>query len=438
MSLHTVGYDTHYVLPASQDAVPEAFRSNRMAKPIPCSMQTVNVPALTGNANASGTSTIQVPCGASAGIMMNAYIRFQVSMASSGAAANSGWNWKGSTGSATALLNRISTYVNSVQVDNIQNADQVYDELFAHSTSNDWITHDATLMLGTQTTNWLTTGVTASNTLAYCVPLIGLLGSQQAMPLYLINGQLQIQLDWNSLARVFWEAANAAASGISGFTISNVQLVYDRVQPEQAFIDHVRSQMMSGQKYVFGYTNYQCTTLSNTAGSQQTFNYGLNVSSLRGVISNQVLAGDLSASAFANKGYSSSQGLTQFVVQLDGRLISSLTLDSTNFPATCFAELQKSQGRIFDASITDPIVNNTGAAGAVVAAGGTYLSQYFAMGQSSQRVNEGLAFSGSPVSVVTLQVNFSGAPAAGTTMFIVFISDFQVLIDGSGSIEIVR
>ena len=443
MSLHTVGYDTHYVLPASQDSVPEAFRSNRMAKPIPCSVQCVNVPALTGNAAPSGTSIIQLPCGASAGILMNGYLRFQVYMTGAAAAANSGFFWKGSTRSCTALINRISSYVNSVQVDNIQNFDQVADTLFSHSTSNDWLSHDASLMLGSGIQNFLTTGNTQSATYSYCVPLIGLMGSQQSMPLYLINGQLQVQIDWNSLNRSFCEGNGAAASGITSFAIQNVQLVYDRVQPEQAFIDHVRSQMMGGQKYVYGYTNYQNTTLINSTGSQQTFNYGLNVSSLRGVIANQVLSGDLTASASTNVGYSQASAagaqLSQFVIQLDGRLMSSLTLDTTTNPATCFAEMQKSQGRIFDASITDPIVNNTGVAGTPAAAGGTYLTQYFAIAQSTQRVNEGLAFSGSPVSVVTVQVNYSGgAPAATYTMFITFISDFQMLIDGSGSIELVR
>ena len=431
MSLHTVGSDAKYILPASQDAVPEAFRSNRMAKPIPCSVQTVNIPALSGNASASGTSIIQVPCGASAGIMMNPYVRFTLQYSGTAAVAASGFFFKGAVRSAAACINRLSTYVNSVQVDNIQNFDQVADTLFAHSTSNDWITHDGTLMLGAGVNYLLTTGATASASYTFCVPLIGLLGSQQAMPLYLINGQLQVQLDWNSLARQFVESNGAAATNISGATFSNIQLVYDRVQPEQAFIDHVRSQMAGGQKYVYGYTNYQNTTLATAAG-QTTLNYGLNVSSLRGIVANQVLAADLSSSASGSNGYSLNNGLSQFIVTLDGRLINSLVLDSVNLPAVVFAELQKSQGRIFDASITDTLVS-TAAAGN--AGGGTFLTQSFAVGVSAQRVNEGLAFAGSPVSICSVQATTT---AALYTMFLTFISDYQMLIDGSGSVELVR
>jgi len=429
MSLHTVGSSQQYVLPASQDAVPEAFRSNRMAKPINCSMQTVNVPALTGNASNSGTSVIQVPCGASAGIMCNPYIRFAFQATGPTGVALSTFKFKGATNSGTSLINRVATYVNSVQVDNIQNADQVYDQLFAHSTSYDWLSHDATQLMYSNAT-FAYGAATASGTAHMCVPLIGLLGSQQAMPLYLINGQLQIQLDWNSAVRALYDNNGLAATNITGFTISSVQLVYDRVQPEQAFIDHVRSQMMGGQKYVYGYTNYQCTTLASAANS--TFNYGLNVSSLRGVIANQVATADLSA--ITSEGNSVYNGLSQFSVQLDGRLISSLTLDATTAPAVAFAELQKSQSRIFDASITDLVSATVVAVNSTITS--TYWTEAFAVGQSCQRVNEGLAFSGSPVSVVTLSL--SSANSAACTLFVVFISDMQVLVDGSGSIEIVR
>lgn len=433
MSLHTVGSDAKYILPASQDSVPEAFRSNRMAKPIPCSVQTVNIPALSGNASASGTSIIQVPCGASAGIMMNPYLRFSLQYTGGAAAAGSGFLFKGAVRSAASLINRLSTYVNSVQVDNIQNFDQVADTLFAHSTSNDWVTHDGTLLLGANVSHFLTTGATSSPTYTYCVPLIGLLGSQQAMPLYLINGQLQVQIDWNALSRQY-AMIDANDAAITGSTFSNIQLVYDRVQPEQAFIDHVRSQMAGGQKYVYGYTNYQNTTIATVAG-QSTLNFGLNVSSLRGVLASQVLTADLAAVSAASAGRSLSNGLSQFIVTLDGRLINSLTLDAASAPAIVFAELQKANGRIFDASITDVTVSTAGVSGTSAVGGGTFLTQNFAVGVSAQRVNEGLAFSGSPVSICSIQVNTT---AAAYTMFVTFVSDYQMLVDGSGSVELVR
>jgi hypothetical protein len=413
---HQVGSDNKYVLPAYRDSIPEQFCSNRNPKPIPCSMQTVNVPSLTGSASAGGTSIIQIPCGSSAGILVNPYLRFSLQTTQTATGGNSR-SFKGATSSCTALINRLSTYVNSQQVDNIQNADQVYDILYSHSSSNDWMTHDATILLGSGTPNVTGANATSDNQ-TFCVPLIGMLGSQQAFPLYLVNGTLQVQIDWNSMSRAFNYVSVAGTS----MAISSVQLVYDRIQPEQAFIDSVRNSMMSsGSKFVYSYTNYQCTTMNSQAG-QQTLNYGLNVSSLRGIISNQVLSADL-VTGFNAQGKSLVNGLSQFIVSLDGRLINNNVLDGANAPAVVFAEANKAFGRIYDASISD---TSTAA---------NFADTTFMVGVSCQRTSENLAFSGSPVSIVGIQCTTA---AANFTLFNVFISDYQLLLDVSGSAEIVR
>ena len=409
MSLHTVGSDSTYILPASMDSIPESFRSNRSAKPIPCVLQTVNIPSLSGNAGASGTSILSVPCGASAGIALNPYLIFTVNQT----CADAKTFFKGAAGAATACINRLSTYVNSVQVDNIQNADQVYDVLFSHSTSQNWLSYDAKALM------YARAQLASATNYQVVVPLIGLLGSQQAMPLYLINGQLQIQIDWNTLARSVYNTTAAPTA----ITFSDVQLVYDRLQPEQAFIDSVRGQMMAGQNFVYAYTNYQSVS---KASGPSTFNYGLNVSSLRGVIQSSVLTTDLTNGKAA--GYSLRNGLTQFRVSLDGRLINSNTLDAVNKPALCFAEAQKCLSRVFDASITDMNTNET------------YLTEGFFVGVSAQRVSEGLAFAGSPVSVASVEVVETSPIDAATsfTDFLLFIADYQLLLDSSGSCQLVR
>jgi hypothetical protein len=385
--------------------------SNKSAKPIPCSLQTVNIPALTATANASGTSIIQLPCGSSAGIMLNPYIRFDVLLAGGGGDAV--YTFKGATKSATSLINRLSTYINSVQVDNIQNADQVYDLLFSHSTSNDWITHDAQILMY----SGITSAAAAPALRTVVMPLIGALGTQQGVPLFALNGTLQVQLDYNSLARAVYQSGGTA---LTGFAISNVQLVYDKISVEQMFVDKVKSDMAQGRKYVLGYTNFQSTTL--TPGLSAFFNYGLNVSSLRAVAAQQILTSNLTT--IGETGVSVVNGLTQFQVSLDGRLVNSNTLNASVSPALVFAELNKCFSRLFDASITD------------VSTGATYATTSFAVGVSAQRCNEALAFAGSPVSVVGINVN--AADNATHTMFLSFISDYQLLIDASGAVEIVR
>ena len=293
--------------------------------------------------------------------------------------------------------------------------------LLAHSSSNDWLTHDAQIELGAGVATVIPILAAATdNTKAYCVPLIGLFGSTQSFPLYLVNGTVQIQIDYNSITRAYY-MAGAGPLAPSAYTVSSVQLVYDRVQPEQAFIDSVRQSMMaSGSKFVYGYTNYQNSTLNSSVG-QQTLNYGLNVSSLRALVSNQILTADLSA--FGSQGLSLNNGLSQYIVSLDGRLINNNVLDSVNATAVVFAELNKCFGRLFDATISD---SSTAA---------NYLTTNFAVGVSCQRTNENLAFSGSPVSIVGLQATTT---AAAYTLFNTFISDYQLLISIEGSCEIIR
>jgi len=446
MSLHTVGDAyTHYVLPASFDSIPESWKSNKSAKPIASSMQTVNVPALSATQNLGGSSILQIPCGASAGIMMNPYVRYCVQFTSAAGVANSSFFFKGATQSATSCINRVSSYVNSVQVDNMQNAWATYDAMLANSTSADWLAHDATLMLGSGVQYYQPVGgATSSQTYTFAVPLLGLLGSQQSFPLYLVNGTLQVQLDWQSnINQVYTAGANDPAW--TGMIITNVQLVYDRVQPEEAFIHKVRSDMMQGAKYVYGYTNLSSVTLPTTfgaGGGTLNLNYGLNVSSLQGILAVQYLTASLGTSAAAP---SFSNNMNGFQVSLDGRLISSLALDSTANPVLYFAEAQKVLGRLFDASITSPLVNTAVAGQASAngnASGGNFITNYFVAGASAQRINEGLAFQGSPCSILNVQVNLGATTnnivSANSTIYFVLITAFQLLIDATGSVELIR
>lgn len=417
MSLGSIGADIRYVLPASYDSVPQAFQSNKSAKPIPCVLQTVNVPALTSSASASGTSIVQLPCGSSAGIMLNPYLRFDIVLV--GGDGTTDVSFKGATKSATACINNISTYINSMQIDNQQNADHIYDQVFSHGTSNDWVRQDASIL---QSSGVSRADVGAAYNLGtQCVPLLGLLGSQQGIPLYLFNGTLQINITWNAIGRALFVGGTAP----TGFTISNVQLIYDRIAIEQAFADKVKMDMMAGAKYVLGYTNFQNTALAVTAASNNTLQYGLNVSSLRAVVSDMVA----NPSLITDAGLSVSNTLTQFQVSLDGRLVNNNVLSATQYPIV-FAELQKCYSRLFDASVTD--YTSLSADGAT----NTFLTTAFAVGVSTTRCNEALAFAGSPVSVASLAVNLSAGAAA--TMFVTFISDYQLLVDASGSVEIVR
>jgi len=422
MSLHSVGASPNYVLPASASDVPQAWKSNASAKPIECSLQTTNVPALSGNVGQSGTSNIQLPLGSGSGIMLNPYLRFDVTVAVSGDATVA---FRGPSALASACLNTYTTFINSVQCDQIANASEVYEQLLAHGSSQSFMERDAAILMSAGRT-FARTGAGAIVMGTQVVPLLGCLGSQQGFPAYLCSGTLQITLQWNSIIRALRATVEDLAL-ITGYTISNVQLVYDKISPEGSFVEAMKREMDMGQKYVLSYLNIENSAFS-VAQATASIQYGLNVSSLRAVVASQVLAAQEILAASTNP--STANTLSQFAVSLDGRLINNTNFqvvngaNATGGQSIIFAELNKCFSRLFDASVSD------------VATAVNYPTDFFAVGVSACRVNESLAFSGSKATQVSIQYNRSAGAAA--TLYLSFLSDRQVLIGSAGDITLVR
>ena len=426
MSLHSVGASPNYVLPASASDVPQAWKSNASAKPIECSLQTTNVPALSGDQAASGTSNIQLPLGSGSGIMLNPYLRFNVSVTTATAAVQT-IKFKGPNALATACINTYTTFINSVQADQIANADHVYEQLLSHGSSSDFMTSDASILMNRgRATATTETGVQELG--VQVIPLLGCLGSQQGFPAYLCSGTLQISIQWNSIIRAFQATvAGGAAGNITSYRIYDVQLVYDKISPEGSFVQEMKREMDMGQKYVLSYLNIENSAFP-VASASASIQYGNNVSSLRACLASQVL---VTQEAFNLPGLSSANELTQFAVSLDGRLLNSNTLSVTNGgDAVVFAELNKCFSRLFDASVTD--VASVSAEGV-----NTFKDNFFAVGVSACRVNESLAFSGSKATQVSIQYS-RGAGGAAATLYLSFLSDRQVLIGAAGDITLVR
>lgn len=409
------GQQFQYVLPFQMDAVPSSFKSNLAPRPINCVLQSVFVPSTSGNAGLGTTSIIQVPLGQSA-YMANPYLRFKVVYTGVNTET---FQFKGAAGAASALISSYQSSINSTLVDNIQNYGLgVMEPILSHSTSRDWIVQDGSVLMDTNKT-LNTFGAGGTITAVYCIPLLGLLSGAQAFPLWAINGVMQLNFNWVSALAQALTTSNGAS--VTAIAISEVGLAYDRIAVEGDFIQKMRSDMASsGAKYCFGYTNYQSLSAPSVNG-QNTINTGVNVSSLRGVIMTSVLTADLTT--LNTNGYSAVTGMSNFQMTLDGRLINTSILDATVQPAVVFIELQKVFSRIFDSSVTD---NSTKA---------TYLTNSFCVGVSASRVAEGLAFQGSPCSIVGITLTQNANTA---TNFIVYISDQQLLISADGQCDIVR
>lgn len=414
-----VGSNPQYVLPFQMDAVPSSMKSCLAPRPISCSLQTVNVPSTSGSATLGTTSTIQVPLGQAAYIA-NPYLRFRVSYLPT--VDVTGLQFKGATQSAFALISGFQSSINSTLVDNIQNYAQTAELLLNHSSSREWLSADGAVIMNTTSAilGGNPTVVAGTQFETYCLPLLGLLGSQQAFPAWAVNGVLQLSINWTQTVN----AAYRYTAGTFTVAISELALVYDRIAVEGDFIAKMRMDMaQSGAKYCYGFSNYQSVSQPAAIGTQQlTINTGLNVSSLRGVLMTSTVSADYTTAS--SLGNAISNGLSNFQLSLDGRLINANILDAVTAPAVVFIEMNKCFSRMFDSSVTD---NSTKA---------TYLANTFAAGVSCTRISEGLAFQGSPVSVVGL--NLTLAPAAVSTVFLFYISDYQLLIGADGQCDLVR
>lgn len=412
------GSNPQYVLPFQMDAVPSSFKSNLAPRPINCTLQTVNVPATSGNASLGTTTTIQVPLGQAAYIV-NPYLRFKVSY-TSGVADTTAVAFKGASKSAFALVSSLQTSINSTLVDNIQNFAYTADQLLNHSSSREWLSADGSILMNGATDIGTVAVGNPSLLETYCLPMLGMLGSQQAFPAWAVNGVLQININWaQTLAQAY--KYTLGGGGSFAVAISEIAFVYDRVAVEGDFIAKMKQDMaQSGAKYCYGFTNYQSVAQASVAG-QSTINTGLNVSSLRGCVMSSIATAD--ATTAANQGLSLRAGLSNFQLTLDGRLVNANVLDAVNAPAVVFLEMNKVFSRMFDSSVTD---NSTKA---------SYLTDTFLAGVSCTRISEGLAFQGSPVSVVGLQITQN---SGNFTNYITYISDYQLLIGADGQCDLVR
>jgi hypothetical protein len=433
MSLHHVSQSIQYPLPANAEAVPESFKSNRQPRPINSQVSTVYVPAITGSQSEGGVSTLQIPLSSSAGYICNPYLTWKVQIA--GGTNTNRFGFSGPSGLCSALINSVQVSINGQQIDNLNNFDQLVDLLFTHASSADFVSHDAEILMHAASQYAVNAGgVLAAGALSCVCPLPGSLGSAgQAFPASLLQGSMTITINWNSIARALY-MRNAANDGAgvapTGLVISDVALVYDKVMPEMSFLEMVRNQLASGNKYIYSYTAYQTSTQQTNGASTATYSLALNRSSLRGVAMTQVPTADLT-SATANKA-SVNNSLSAFEVSLDGRRVNSVPLNTTTQPALCFAESQKVFSKLFDPSVSDVVSNGTDS---LSVQGGTYLSGGFFIACSCLRTNEPLAFAGSPVSVSSIQYTVG---ATASTQFFHFISDEQMAISADGSVELLR
>ena len=429
MSAFTQGVKT-YGISAAHDDIPSILQSSDLPKPIPTNHKLISVASQNGNQGPSGMNIFQIATGASAGCLKpnSVYLKAKISVTGT-AGVNGTWTFNGPTKSASALINRLSILVSNQMVEQINFYSKTHDILLAHGANYSYFNYDSYLLEHTQglsATNTTTTDGTYS--IDVVIPIIsGLFSGAKAVPLYLLQSPINVQVDWDTLGNSIY---SAGSSPPTSFTIQNPQLVYEIVQPDDQYTQGVRAMMAEGRLFQLNLTSFM--NLQTASTQTLSYNIGANLSSIKGVLwteyTNSPAVG--TQTNFTNNGISNAR------LFLDGVQVNNYNLDS--FPVL-HAEMSRCLHNMFDCTLTS--VDNT-----------HYYDWSFAGGINCNKFNnELMAMTGTSAQQVQLYLEHSAplqwpgsasntvsAFSASNNTFISLIYDSIVVIDVSGSVSLVK
>lgn len=394
-----------YGLAAAQTDLPPSFGSSTLPRPIPSSVQLQNIVSQSGDQSSGGMVSFQIPTGASAsGYLKNnsVYLRCRITLTGT-PAANSSFNY--SSKSASAIINKMTCTINGVVVSQINNYHLLHEMLITHATTSGYYDRDNTIL---QQGNTDCFPAAANTSVDVVIPLIcPLFTSNKAVPLFLLNSPIQVNLDLNNTNTAFKHTT------ATGFTVSRAQLVYELINVDSNYIQDVKSALAAGNAYQMNLNDFY----SANAANQATLNYqmGGNWSSVRGALYTYTAAPDGTAlTLLAN------DTQTDFKLFIDGRQAHNFTIDNR---AVQFAEMNRTLGNLFDPVITS---NCTLA---------NYTTDKYAGGICLNRVSDVMAMTGSPAQNV--QFVLQNAGTAGSVYFYL-LYDQILTIDANGAILLIK
>lgn len=412
------------VIPASAVSdIPSSLLSKRQMKAMASRNQIVEVQASNGSSQqASGTMSFNLSTGSGNGYLRggSAYLRFDV-LVDSGTDTNVRFNGTSATesGSCASLFRTLNINVGGLVLEQINDYDKYYRMIQAHSTNASYVQHDANITEMTTPTFLLSSSgaVPAGVPTTFCVPILsGLLNQEQHLPMWLMNSQLQIQLNLNSAPEAF-----ASTTGASGFTITNPVLVYEKIHVDNQFEQAVRQKLAMGALYELPYytaLSYRSSIVAvPPALADYNQNIGVNLSSVCAVIHGHIASpssGTNEKLFIANNGNSKVSGSNR-IVRVDGeQIVQSQITSSTQV----FNELQRSLGSLYDTNQTS------------VATRANFPTEYFVNGQACQRFSDAdLCMKGRPANNLVIEEK----SCTGTsTIYAYVIYEGVLMVDANG------
>ena len=432
---------------AQDNALPSSLISSRTPKSIPSLSRIVSVPSQSGNASAGGTLQFQIAGGSNSNGYLrsnSAYIRGVATVAKpAGGNANNDICFANQVASASSLINRFQLSANSTQLEVINNYSQYHAIIQSQSMSSAYFTNDSSI--AEYSNSSIVSGVATSAVFNFCIPLASaVLSNVKSFPLFLSN--LFIQLDLNSVGLAF-KVGGTGATAPTNYTLSQVELVYELIQPDYSLLDAMRLSMAQNNKMFEMPMTCALGLTSSQQANVSTFSYnvGLNLASVEGFLiaecattaavsnSEAVIVAPADALALTNLN-SFIRNSTEAQANYRRIFIDSKQLISYDVPydSQNFLECQRTLGMLLDPALTT-VATRTNYCNAGVATGA-----YYVVGQSSNRFSESdLCMSGTPCQNAVIQIGKTGTPVA-TNVYIYVLYDQVVVFDANGSVGVAK
>jgi hypothetical protein len=356
---------TGTLIPASSISdVPNSLVSKRQMKAMGSRNQIIQLAASNGaSQNDTGVVSFNIGCGSGQGYLKagSAYLQFEFTPTLSAGTTD----FNGTQKSAQAVIRSLNVNIGGLQVEMVQDYNHYARIIEAHCANANYVERDASITSQSS-------AMASATTYVFCIPILsGLLQQEQHLPLWLLNSQLQVQLNLASAGEALYTTGGTATS----YTVANPVLVYEKIFVDGEFEMAVRQKLAQGGLYELPFYSAM-SYRSNAAAGTFSQNIGVNLTSLSSCLWAHIAQADV-ASSTAQKLFITNNANTKAgsdrVVRVDGgQLVQHQVYDST----TSFMELQRAVGSINDVGQT------------TVATKANWTTDYFVNGQSAERFSD--------------------------------------------------
>ena len=356
---------TGTLIPASSISdVPNSLVSKRQLKAMGSRNVIIQLAASNGaSQNDTGVVSFNIGCGSGQGYLKagSAYLQFEFTPTLSAGTTD----FNGTQKSAQAVIRSLNVNIGGLQVEMVQDYNHYARIIEAHCANANYVERDASITSQSS-------AMASATTYVFCIPILsGLLQQEQHLPLWLLNSQLQVQLNLASAGEALYTTGGTATS----FTVANPVLVYEKIFVDGEFEMAVRQKLAQGGLYELPFYSAM-SYRSNAAAGTFSQNIGVNLTSLSSCLWAHIAQADV-ASSTAQKLFITNNANTKAgsdrVVRVDGgQLVQHQVYD----PTTSFMEMQRAVGSINDVGQT------------TVATKANWTTDYFVNGQSAERFSD--------------------------------------------------